>query len=120
MCEVLSLSGRGARNFFIRDLNTWEVEVFFWYLEFYTFPPALRFCRLLIGVTELTGVKIVEIPSLSCRCARNFFIRDLNTWEVEVFFGISSSIHFLLRCASAGSSFVLQSSLVSKFLRFDH
>ena len=56
----------------------------------------------------------------SCRGARNFFIRDLNTWEVEVFFDISSSIHFLLRCASAGSSLVLQSSLVSKFSRSDH
>ena len=41
--------------------------MFFWYLEFYTFPPALRFCRLLIGATELTGVKIFEIRSLSCR-----------------------------------------------------
>ena len=107
-------------TFFIRELITWEVEVFFWYLEFYTFPPALRFCRLLIGARALTGVKIVEIRSLSCWGARNFFIRDLNTWEVEVFFDISSSIYFLLRCSSAGSSFVLQSSLVSKFLRFDN
>ena len=80
----------------------------------------LSSCRLLIGASELTGVKIFEIRSLSCRGARNFFIRDLNTWEVEVFFDISSSIHFLLRCASAGSSLVLQSSLVSKFSRSDH
>ena len=58
----------------------------FSYLEMYTFPPPPGFRILLIGATELTVVKIFEIRSLSCRGARNFFIRDLNTWEVEVFF----------------------------------